>query len=84
MFEPRINLAIAYCIIGNRLGAKSICSTEIRDRGTSDLIAHVESDSPKVYLYLGEAYLGMDSSNSADKRHQWLTAAVEHLSQLFA
>lgn len=78
-FEPRINLAIAYCIIGNRLGAIGIFSTEIRDRGASDLIAHVESDNPKVYLYLGEAYLGMDSANSADKRHLWLTAAAESL-----
>lgn len=79
-FEARINLAIAYCIIGNRLGAVGIFASEISDRaGTSDLIAHVESNSPKVYLYLGEAYLQFDSTDSADQQRIRSNAAVESL-----
>ena len=76
-FEARINLAITYSIIGNRLGVLGIFSSEIVDSPTigDDLIAHIKSSKAEVYLYLGEAYLQV--ANGADKRTVYLTAAVE-------
>ena len=75
--EARINLAITYSIIGNRLGAVGIFSSEIRDKLSTGpgLVAYVKSDKAGVYLYLGEAYFG--SGDSPEKKSIYLDAAVE-------
>lgn len=83
-FEARIRLAVAYSIIGNRLGVVGIFSTEIRNapQPGNDLIAQVNSDGAAVYLYLGEAYFGC--VDSIHNRPIFLNAAVESFNRAIA